>query len=250
VNELRGQGVLITGASSGTGVAVARAFAAEGSRIALLARRRDALEAVAAELGGAAVVVTADVADPEQADSAVDEAVARLGAVDVAVNCAAVAASLSLAETTPARWQEIIDVNLSGTFYISRACGLHMLERGSGTIVNVASEAAMRGLGPYMAYCASKAGVVGLTRAMADELAPTVTVNCVCPGPIDTEMLRTSLAASGDPEGAWEQLMARVPLQRAAAPAEIAAGIVYFASHGRCTTGATLALDGGTTAVF
>ena len=162
----------------------------------------------------------------------------------------ALAAGMSLSETTPERWREAIDVNLSGTFYVARECALHMLEHGGGTIVNVASESAMRGFASYIAYCASKAGVVGLTRALAADLAPTITVNCICPGPIDTQMLRDSLAASGDYEAAREELLARVPLRRVATPAEIAAGIVYFAAEGRCATGTTLALDGGTTSVI
>jgi NAD(P)-dependent dehydrogenase (short-subunit alcohol dehydrogenase family) len=249
MSRLAGQRALITGASSGTGRATARAFVHEGAAVALLARGRAGLEAAAAEIDGATVGV-ADISDAEQVGTGVARAIELLGGIDVVVNCAAIAAGMSLAETTPERWRETIAVNLSGTFYVARRCALHMLEHGGGTIINVASEAAMRGFGSYIAYCASKAGVVGLTRALAAELAPTITVNCICPGPIDTEMLRESLAASGDYDAAREGLLERVPLRRIATPADIAAGIIYFAAEGRCATGTTLALDGGTTSVI
>ena len=243
--RLEGRRALITGASSGAGQTTAEVFAREGARIALVASRPEPLEQVAAGIGDRAIAVAADIADPDQVARAVRTAIDHMGGLDVVVNCAAVSMGGTLEETTPERWQRTLAVNLSGAYYVSRDTALHMVDRGGGAIVNVASESASLGMPYYIAYCASKAGMLGMTRAMAVALAPTVRVNAVCPGPIDTPMLQAHFETS--PE-AREQLFARVPMARAASREEIAAGIMYFVTDGTCATGASLALDCGTTA--
>ncbi len=243
--RLAGRRALITGASSGAGQTTAEMFAREGAQVALVASRPEPLEQAASAIGDRAIAVPADIGDPDQVARAVTTAIARMGGLDVVVNCAAVAMGGTLEETTPERWRRTLDVNLSGAYYVSREAARHMVANGRGAIVNVASESASMGMPYYIAYCASKAGMVGMTRAMAVALAPTVTVNVICPGPIDTPMLQAHFETS--PE-ARDDLMRRVPMGRAASREEIAAGILYFATDGTCATGASLALDCGTTA--
>lgn len=245
--RLSGRRALITGASSGIGAATARLFAAEGAHVALLARTPEPLERLADELG--ATSIPADVADPEQVRRAVAAASDGLGGIDVVVNSAGIAAPLALADLDARAWQETIDINLSGSFYVGREAGLRMLAAGGGTIVNIGSELSFIGMAFYVGYCASKAGVIGLTKALAAELAPTVTVNAVCPGPVDTPMLRAEFECFSDPKGAYDGTIERVPLKRLATPEEVAAAILYLVADATYATGTTLELDGGTTIV-
>ncbi|RGE19557.1 SDR family NAD(P)-dependent oxidoreductase [Leucobacter sp. wl10] len=240
--------VLITGATSGVGEATARLFADEIAEVALLARRGDELRRVADELGGSSHVFVADVADPASVRSAVREAIDALGGLDVAVNAAGLAGYAALEELDDDIWRRVIDTNLSGTFTVSREAGLHMRAAGGGSIVNVASDLAGMGVAGLAHYCASKAGVLGLTRALALELAPRVRVNAVCPGPIDTRMMRVGLEQEADPETALREKEATVPLQRLAHPAEVARAIRFLAVEGTFATGTSMAFDGGTSA--
>lgn len=240
--------VLITGATSGVGEATARFFAKRGASVALLARRPEALKRVASDLGERARCLVADVSDPRSAGAAVQEAIDALGGIDVAVNAAGVAGYAPLEELNEDLWRQVLDTNLSGTFYVSREAGLHMKAAGGGAIVNVASDLASMGVAGLAHYCASKAGVVGLTRALAIELAPAVRVNAVCPGPIDTPMLRSGLDQEEDPALALRQKEATVPLNRLADPDEVARAIYFLAVEGSFATGTAMAFDGGTSA--
>jgi NAD(P)-dependent dehydrogenase (short-subunit alcohol dehydrogenase family) len=244
-----GSRVLITGASSGVGQAAARAFADEGARVALVARRAEALAALADELGDAAIAHPADVADPAAVAAAVGAAHDAFGGLDVAVNAAGVGMPTPLGDLDAGGWQEVIDINLSGTFYVAREAGLRMLAGDGGTIVNVGSELSSIGMAFYVPYCASKFGVIGLTKALAAELAPAVRVNAVCPGPIDTPMMDAELDWYPDPEATRAEATERVPLKRFAAPEEVVEAIRFLAFDAPYATGATLPLDGGTTMV-
>jgi NAD(P)-dependent dehydrogenase (short-subunit alcohol dehydrogenase family) len=245
--KLEGRRALVTGASSGIGAATARLFVEEGARVALLARTRGPLEELADELGDGAVVVPADVGDHGQATAAVATAIEQLGGLDAVVNSAGVAWPMALEGIDEEHWQRVIDVNLSGSFYVGRDAGLHMKANGGGAIVNIASEMSVLGMGLYVAYCASKAGVLGLTRGLAAELAPDVTVNAVCPGPVDTPMLTAEFEVFGDVEASLAATIERVPLKRLATAADVAAGVLYLVADAPYATGATLELDGGTT---
>jgi NAD(P)-dependent dehydrogenase (short-subunit alcohol dehydrogenase family) len=238
---------LVTGASSGIGLAAARALAAAGAAVALLARRREALDELAAELGEeVALPLVADVADSGQVAAAVEATVARFGRLDAVVNSAGVVFPATLGETDDAAWAAQLDANLSGSFFVAREAAPHLAEGGS--IVNVGSELSAIGMEMYVAYCAAKAGVIGLTRALAAELAPRVRVNAVCPGPVDTPMLAAEFELFGAEEALAETL-ARVPLGRLAKAEEVAAAILYLTVDAPYATGTVLALDGGTTAV-
>ncbi|MGO4246229.1 SDR family NAD(P)-dependent oxidoreductase [Paenarthrobacter sp. RAF54_2] len=240
--------VLITGATSGVGEATARLFANRGARVALLGRRSAELQRVAQEIGDGAHTVVADVAHSDAVKNAVRGAVHALGGLDIAVNAAGVAGHVALEDLTEDLWREVLDTNLSGTFYVSREAALHMRRSGGGAIVNVASDLAAMGVPGLVHYCAAKAGVVGLTRAMALELAPLVRVNAVCPGPIDTPMMREGLAAAPNPIEARRLKESTVPLNRLADPDEVAAAIYFLAVDGTFATGTSMAFDGGTSA--
>jgi NAD(P)-dependent dehydrogenase (short-subunit alcohol dehydrogenase family) len=244
-----GSRILITGASSGVGRAAARAFAGDGARVALVARRAEALEALVDELGDAAIAHPADVADSDAVEAVVAMVGDSFGGLDVVVNAAGVGMPTPLGELDPDGWQEVIDVNLSGTFYVAREAGLKMLAGDGGTIVNIGSELSSIGMVFYAPYCASKFGVIGLTKALAAELAPAVRVNAVCPGPIDTPMMDAELDWYPDPEATRIEATERVPLKRFAAPEEVVEAIRFLAFDAPYATGATLPLDGGTTMV-
>lgn len=240
--------VLITGATSGVGEATAKLFAQRGARVALLGRRLTELQRVAEEIDAGAHTVVADVANAESAISGVRGAIHSLGGLDVAVNAAGIAGYAALEDLNEQRWHEVLDTNLSGTFYVSREAGLHMRRSRGGAIVNIASDLAAMGVPGLAHYCAAKAGVLGLTRALALELAPDIRVNAVCPGPIDTPMLRSGLESEPDPVLALQQKESTVPLSRLADPDEVAAAIYFLAVDGTFATGTSMAFDGGTSA--
>jgi NAD(P)-dependent dehydrogenase (short-subunit alcohol dehydrogenase family) len=240
--------VLITGATSGVGEATAKLFAKRGARVALLGRRSTELQRVAEEIDFGAHTVVADVSDAAAVKNAVRGAIYALGGLDVVINAAGVAGHVALEDLNDERWHEVLETNLSGTFFVAREAALHMRRSGGGSIVNVASDLAAMGMPGLVHYCAAKAGVVGLTRALALELAPLVRVNAVCPGPIDTPMVREGLAAAPNPTEARSLKESTVPLNRLADPDEVAAAIYFLAVEGTFATGTSMAFDGGTTA--
>lgn len=249
MGQLNGQVALITGASSGIGAATARLFVEHGACVALVARRQAPLDALAAELGPGAVAIPADVTSPAEVARAIDETEQTLGAVDIAVNSAGIAEPAPVEDTDADTWHRVIEINLFGTFHVCREVGLRMRNAGGGAIVNVGSELSHIGMSWYVAYCASKAGVLGLTRGLAAELAPTVRVNAICPGPIDTPMLTSEFEIFGDVNSAREETIRRIPLARLGTVEEVAAGILYLAAPTTYATGSALALDGGSTII-
>lgn len=242
MSRLDGKRTLVTGATGGLGAAVAEAFAAEGARIALVARDPAKLGSLRARLGDAALAVTADVSAASEAARAVDEAVAAFGGLDAVVNAAAIdTVWRPVGELPVEEWDRAIAVNLSGTFYVCRAALPHLVDRG-GAIVNLTSVAGLRAWEEDAAYNASKAGVELLTRTIAVEYGSRgVRANCLAPGVIDAGM--TDVIT--DPEER-EALVRRHPLARLGRAEEVAEAAVWLASDASSfTTGATLTVDGG-----
>jgi NAD(P)-dependent dehydrogenase (short-subunit alcohol dehydrogenase family) len=238
---------LVTGASSGVGMATARLIHARGGKVALVARRADALAALAAELGDGAYPFPCDVSDPAAVAATVAAAVETLGGLDLVVTAAGVDGPATLEEMTPEKWAISIGINLSGTFWVAREAALRM--EAGGSIVTLGSELALMGMGWYTDYCASKFGVIGVTKAMAAELAPrNIRVNCICPGPIATPMMESELLYFADPEATRVAATERVPLKRWATPEEIAETILFLGATS-FATGSVWSVDGGTTAI-
>jgi NAD(P)-dependent dehydrogenase (short-subunit alcohol dehydrogenase family) len=235
-DRLKGRRILITGAASGIGRRTAELFAAEGAALTLLDCNPEGLAEVGRETRG--VSVEADVTQEASVAHAVEEGAAAMGGIDGVVNAAGIVIPGSVLDLGVASWQRVLDVNLTGTYIVVRCCLPWLLKAPSATIVNIASG---QGLLPNVpnnaAYAASKGGVVNLTRALAAELAPTIRVNSVCPGMVDTPM------TSG-----LERDVSRYALKRIADPLEIAQAILFLTgTESSFITGAALAVDGGRT---
>ena len=246
-----GKRVLVTGSSRGIGQAVARQFFQSGAQVAVNGRTPDSTAAGMAALGDSDRLVAApgDVSSVAGCEAVVAAAVEGLGGLDILVNSAGVAFFLPLEDSDEAVWDATLDTNLKGTFFCMRAAAGPLRDSG-GNIVNVASDAGLIGEKGLSVYCASKGGVVNLTRAMALELAPTVRVNCVCPGYVDTDMVRRDgIDQADDPQAAQQAIVDYAPLKRISKPAEIAKAIAYLAGEDALfITGSALQIDGGSTA--
>ena len=232
--------ILITGGSRGIGAACVRAFCKQGDSVAFLyhSRHEDA-EALAKETG--AVAICADISEPAEAQAAVEEAARLLGGVDVLVNNAGVAQIKLFSDLTDEDWRRMIDTNLGGAFYVTRAVSKYMIAQQGGRIVNIGSMWGKTGASCEVHYSAAKAGLRGMTMALAKELGPShITVNCIEPGVIDTEM-----NAALDDE-TRRALCDETPLCRMGSPADVAAAVLFFCSDAASfITGQCLGVDGG-----
>jgi NAD(P)-dependent dehydrogenase (short-subunit alcohol dehydrogenase family) len=244
--------VLVTGGSRGIGRATVAAFLDSGARVAVNGRTAESTNSAIAALGSSARLVPApgNVGSEAGCKAIVDAAIDGLGGLDVLVNCAGIGHVAAIEDVSEAFWDEMLAVNLKGAFFCTR-WALQALRKSKGNVVNLASDAGLIGdVGAGAVYCASKAGLVNMTRAMALELAPGVRVNSVCPGYVDTDMVRRDFIDKADDPAALErELIAYAPLKRIALPKEIASAILYLASDdARFVTGAAFQIDGGSTA--
>jgi NAD(P)-dependent dehydrogenase (short-subunit alcohol dehydrogenase family) len=232
--RLHGRRVIITGAASGIGRQTAAIFAAEGAELALLDRDAAGVARIAQELNG--LGLTVDITDESAVQAVISEAASRMRGIDGVVNAAGIMTVGPVIDTPAAQFRKLIDVNLTGTYIVIRACLPWLTENASATVVNIASAQGLLPNAPgHTAYAASKGGVVNLSRALAAELAPNVRVNTVCPGMVDTPM------ADG-----FRANVDNYALKRLANPDEIARAILFLTCQDSSyITGAALAVDGG-----
>ncbi len=243
--DLAGKVALVTGSATGIGRAIAEALAASGAAVALNHFNQDGeIGAVAAGIaagGGVAASFAADVSDGRAVAQMVAQIEARLGPIDILVNNAGILLEKPFLEIAEAEWDRVIAVDLKSVFLCSQAVLRGMVMRGSGCIINIASELAYLGRAEFTAYCAAKAGVVGLTKSLAREFAPAIRINGIAPGPTETAMLSLELISA-----AWRARELAIPAARAAAPSEIASTSVFLASdHARFYYGQMLGPNGG-----
>ena len=250
--RLQGRHALITGGGSGIGASIALALVAQGARVTLLGRRFDVLQALVQQHPHSLHAVCADVADASQVAAAFADAATHFGPISILINCAGQASSAPFLKTDMALWQQMLAVNLTGTFVCTQAVLPQMLQSGWGRIVNVASTAGLTGYAYVAAYCAAKHGVIGLTKSLALEVAKKgITVNAACPGYTETDILRESIAnvvaKTGRSEAdARAEFAKGNPQGRIVQPAEVADTVLWLCGEGASSiTGQSISVSGG-----
>jgi acetoacetyl-CoA reductase len=243
---LQGAVALVTGASRGIGAAIAEELGRRGAKVVVnYSGSREPAEEVASKInevggGGEAVVVQADVSDPEQAQNLVDETINQFGRIDILVNNAGINSDATLDNMGVEDWDQVVQLDLNGCFYTVHAALPHMMEQEFGRIINMSSFVGEQGNMGQANYAAAKAGLLGFTRTAALELAQNnITVNAVCPGFIETDMV------GAIPEEMQEKILKMIPLGRFGQPEDIAKAVRYIVEDGDYMTGNTLDVNGG-----
>ena len=249
--DFKDKRVLITGSSRGIGYGIAEAFIKSGAKIAINGRTQESVDAAMEKFGHNDQLVSApgDISKVSECQRLVNTAIEKLGGLDILVNSAGIGAGRPIEDCDEQMWDDHLDVNLKGLFFVSQTA-LPELRKSKGNIVNISSDAGLIGVPGIVVYCGSKGGVVMMSKAMALEVAPdNVRVNCVCPGYVATDMIKSSVQRKPDPEAAWQKMIDYAPLKRIGEPSEIAAAVQYLASEDAIfVTGIALPVDGGTTA--
>jgi 3-oxoacyl-[acyl-carrier protein] reductase len=239
--DLSGMTALVTGASGGIGSAIAKALAGQGARVALSGTREDALKAVQAEVGGESLILPCNLGDGAAVDALVPQAVEALGQLDILVNNAGITRDNLAMRMKDEEWSEVIRVNLEAAFRLARAALKPMMRARTGRIISITSVVGATGNPGQANYAATKAGLVGMSKAMAQEVASRgITVNCVAPGFITSPMTDVL------PEAQKEALLGRIPAGRLGEGEDVAAAVVYLASREAAyVTGQTIHVNGG-----
>jgi len=250
MNQLSGKRAIITGAASGIGCATSLLFAQEGAKVAVIDLDEENGKKVEQRIndeGGQAIFVRCDVSKLVDCQRTVQETVVKLGGIEILFNNAGVVRRATVLDTTEAEWDQVMNVNVKSIFLLSKFTIPHMIEAGGGCIINMSSGWGLRGGRKAVSYCAAKGAVVNLTRAMAlDHAGDHIRVNCLCPGDVNTNMLRNEARQLGQPEAEFIAEAINRPLGRIAAPEEIAQAALYLASDASSyVTGTALVIDGG-----
>jgi 2-keto-3-deoxy-L-fuconate dehydrogenase len=241
---------LVTGAGSGIGRAIAACLAGAGATVVLAGRTRERLEAAARQIGDHAWPVQLDVSDAASVARGVQAAHDRFDRIDILVNNAGIGTTKSIIEVEPDEWERVFAVNVRGVYLCTRAVLPGMLERGRGSIVNIASALGLVGVPKRAAYAASKGAVIALTKQVAVEYAEHgIRCNCICPGTVGTEWVDRLLSAADDPVAARRALEDRHPLRRLGTPEQVARATLFLVSDAAAfVTGSALVMDGGQSA--
>jgi NAD(P)-dependent dehydrogenase (short-subunit alcohol dehydrogenase family) len=248
--SLEGKVAIVTGAASGIGRGISHLLAEMGAFVALLdiddVKGRESAAEIGAH-GGAATFLNCDVRSAAECRRAVVSVIEKSGKIDILCNCAGIAIRKDIVELTEDEWDLALDVTLKGIYLLSREVVPHMIRSGGGSIINIGSGWSLKGGPRAAAYCAAKGGVVNLTRAMAiDHGRHNIRVNCVCPGDVETPMLRSECAQLGEDLTAFMREAANRPLGRVGTPDDIANAVLFLASPmAGWVTGAALVVDGG-----
>ncbi|MEM8697400.1 MAG: 3-oxoacyl-ACP reductase FabG [Pseudomonadota bacterium] len=239
--DLSGKTALVTGASGGIGSAIAKALAAQGAKVALSGTREEALKAVAAEIGSDPAILPCNLSDPDAVDALIPSAIEALGQLDILVNNAGVTRDNLAMRMKDEEWDQVIRVNLEAAFRLARASLRPMMKARGGRIISITSVVGATGNPGQANYAASKAGLVGMSKALAQEVASRgITVNCIAPGFIRSAMTDEL------PDAQKEALMTRIPAGKLGEGDDIAAAVAYLASdEAAYITGETLHVNGG-----
>jgi 3-oxoacyl-[acyl-carrier protein] reductase len=239
--DLTGKTALVTGATGGLGAAIATALHGQGATVALSGTRENVLNDLKHQLGERAHVVAANLSDPEAVEALVPAAIKAMGGVDILVNNAGITRDNISMRMKDEEWAAVIDVNLTAAFRLARACMRPMMKKRFGRIIGITSVVGVTGNGGQANYAAAKAGMIGMTKSLAQELASrSITANCVAPGFIESPMTE----ALNDKQK--QAILANVPAGKLGVAGDIAAGVVYLASDEACyVTGQTLHINGG-----
>lgn len=244
--ELTGKVAIVTGAGRGLGREIAAELNETGAHVVLASRTRADLDSFVVEseaAGRQALAVPTDVTDPAAVDAMVAAAVERFGRIDIVVNNSGIAETVPLLDQEPAAWDRVVSTNLRGTYLVTRAAGRHLVEQGSGKVINIASNFALMGVANHAAYSASKAAVIAFTRSMAVEWARHgIQVNAIAPGYFETD-LNANMRADDDMTG---RVLRAIPMRRMGSPAELRPWISLLAgSASDFMTGEIVVIDGG-----